>query len=113
MYGQERNPTSTKNARREANQVKTNRQDLDDDCMGRQVHSPGQCGSADQHLEVAFGEHALHHTAVRTQHASMMDPKAFWEHLLHLLVSGALDLKEMDREVSFGQKRENCLRELG
>lgn len=61
--------------------------------MGWQIHSPGQGGSTDQHLEVAFGEHALHQAAVRPQHASMVDPKAFWEHLLHLLVSGALDLK--------------------
>lgn len=66
--------------------------------MGRQVDSPGQGGSADQHLEVTFREHALHHAAVRPQHTSMVDSKAFWEHLLHLLVSGALDLKEVARK---------------
>lgn len=72
--------------------------------MGWQIHSPGQGGSTDQHLEVAFGEHALHQAAVRPQHASMVDPKAFWEHLLHLLVSGALDLKEVVREVSLKKR---------
>lgn len=77
---------------------------LDDNCMGWQIHSPGQGGSTDQHLEVAFGEHALHQAAVRPQHASMVDPKAFWEHLLHLLVSGALDLKEVVREVSLKKR---------
>lgn len=68
--------------------------------MGRQVDSPGEGGSTDQHLEVALGEHALHQAAVRPQHTSMMDPKAFWEHLLHLLISGALDLKEKVKGVS-------------
>lgn len=68
--------------------------------MGRQIHSPGQGGSADQHLEVTFREHALHHTAVGPQHTSMVDSKAFWEHLLHLLVSRALDLKVVARKVS-------------
>lgn len=59
-----------------------------------QVDSPGQGGGADQHLEVAFGKHALHQVSVRPQHPSMVDPKALWEHLLHLLVPGALDLEE-------------------
>ena len=80
--------------------------------MGWQVHSPGQGGGADQHLQVTFGEHAFHQTAVRPQHASMVDPKTFGKHLLHLLVSGALDLKEVVREVSSKNiRKEKCLRE--
>lgn len=67
--------------------------------MSWQVHSPRQRGSTDQHLEVTFGEHTLHQAAVRPQHASMVDSKAFWEHLLHLLVSGALDLEGVERKV--------------
>lgn len=38
---------------------------LDDNCMGRKVYSPGQGGSADQNLDMTFGKHALHKTAVR------------------------------------------------
>lgn len=68
--------------------------DLDDDSVGWQVDSPGQGGGAHQHLEVASGEHALHQAAVGTQHTGVVDPKTIWEHLPHLLVSGALDLVE-------------------
>lgn len=89
---------------------KSNSENLDDNSMGWQVHSPGQGGSADQHLQVPFGEHALHKAAVRSQHASMVDSKTFREHLFHLFVSGALDLKEVVREVHF-KKQEKCLRE--
>lgn len=60
--------------------------------MGWQVHSPGQGGGTDKHLEVPSRKHTLHEVAVRPQHACMVDPKTFWKHLLHLLVSGALDL---------------------
>lgn len=72
--------------------------------MGRQVYPPGQGGCADQHLEMAFREQALRQASVRPQHPSMMDPKAFWEHFLHLLVSRALDLEDMVILV-FGNKQ--------
>lgn len=72
--------------------------DLDDDSVSRQVHSPGQGGGTDQDLEVASGEHALHQAAVRAQHASVVDAKTFRKHFFHLLVPGALDLKETVKE---------------
>lgn len=72
--------------------------DLDDDSVSRQVHSPGQGGGTDQHLEVASGEHALHQAAVGAQHASVVDAETFRKHFFHLLVPGALDLKEMVKE---------------
>lgn len=67
--------------------------------MGWQVDSPGQGSSTDQHLDMTFGEHALHKTAVRSQHASMMDSKAFREYFFHLFVSGALNLNEGNKNV--------------
>lgn len=66
--------------------------DLNDDRVCWKIHSPGKSGCTDQHLQEAFRKHGLHQIAVRPQHTSMMNPKAFWKHLLHLLVSGALDL---------------------
>lgn len=77
-------------------------QHLDDDGVGRQVDSPGQGRSTDQHLDVTSGEHALREVTVRAQHASVMDTKTFWEDLLHLFVPGALELREK-RHVTIGQ----------
>ena len=68
--------------------------DLDDDGVGGQVDAPGQRGGAAQHLQVAPGEHALHQAAVGSQHARVVDPKTVREELPHLLVPGALDLRE-------------------
>lgn len=77
-------------------------QHLDDDGVGRQVDSPGQGRSADQHLDVTSGEHALREVTVRAQHASVMDTETFREDLLHLFVPGALELRE-EKHVTTGQ----------
>lgn len=77
-------------------------QHLDDDGVGRQVDSPGQGRSADQHLDVTSGEHALREVTVRAQHASVMDTETFREDLLHLFVPGALELRE-ERHVTTGR----------
>ena len=37
---------------------------LDDDGVSREVHSPGQCGRADENFDKVVGEQSLHEVAV-------------------------------------------------
>lgn len=59
---------------------------LDDDCVCREVDTPGKRGSAAQDLDVTIRKQLLHKVAVTTKHACMMDAKATLEQLPHLSI---------------------------
>lgn len=59
---------------------------LDDDCVRRQVDSPGQSGRGHQHLDVAIGEQVLHQRTVHAGHAGVVDGEAVGQQVLQLQV---------------------------
>lgn len=62
---------------------------LDDDCVGRQIDTPGQCGRAAQHTQQALSKQPLGERAVRAQHTSMMDPDAMLHQFCQLPNQGS------------------------